>query len=268
MQVFSSSWSTCFQRALLRWRSGSSCGRALPLPASTAPSRGMLGLQESSLLSVSILFMSAHIISSLLCLSWSLSVFQCKQEVVQALAGTPVGTKQFRAVFTREVASKGVEGSLSLPHLTALCQPLSGSPDAWLCPFPPHHHPGQVRKEGRITAGRGKEMPGLRYLLKSVQEQRDIPERMGLRIWGHRGHAVVVGLLSMSLSVPTSAPAPNPWGNTFMCVTQVTALARPGKQSNFVLCWCATSLMWNLRVELWLGKMFPEVVVGVFDVCT
>lgn len=76
------------------------------------------------------------------------------------------------------MARKGAEGALSLPHLTTLCQPLSGNPGAWPCPFPPHRHP--VRKEGRITAGRGKEMPGLRQLVKTPVRAKTHPREDGV----------------------------------------------------------------------------------------
>ena len=61
-------------------------------------------------------------------------------------------------------------------------------------------------------------------------------EGRGSESEGHRGLAVDAGQYSMSPTMHTSAPAPNPWGNNFVmqCLTKA-AFACAGKWPNFVL---------------------------------
>lgn len=84
---------------------------------------------------------------------------------------------------------------------------------------------------GRITAGTGKETSVLRHLLKTpVKAKTNAGNDRVQDLRGTEGMQWMLG--SAACPCPhTLAPAPKPWGNTFMlqCLTQVAVFACLGE---------------------------------------
>lgn len=109
---------------------------------------------------------------------------------------------------------------------------------SWCPPLPlPSLPRRQEEKVGRITAGTGREVSGLRHMVKTPVKAKTSPGKDGAQdLRGTEGKQWATG--STAHAHPhASVPAPKPWGNTFILqrLTQVAAFACLGKWSNFVL---------------------------------